>query len=248
MTIAEAILSKGEDSAEAVLYRDASLTYGELRARVAGVAAGLLARGGLKKDRVGIFSENSPFFVCAYLGIIRAGLTAVPFQTEISADTFSEIISNTRMREIFVSNRFFDRLRPWARDLRLSLLPEREWGARSIERGVASAKPDEWNGRDRTNGDDLAALMFTSGSTGAPKGVMVTHRNIECNTWDIISYMGLTSKDRAMVVLPFHYCFGLSLLHTHLTAGGSLVINNDFKLFPEAMLLEMQQNECTGFA
>ena len=82
MNIAEAILSKGADSAEAILYKGAAVSYGELRENVAGVAGRLLARGHLKGDRVGLFSENNPFFVAAYLGIIRAGLVAVPFQTE----------------------------------------------------------------------------------------------------------------------------------------------------------------------
>jgi acyl-CoA synthetase (AMP-forming)/AMP-acid ligase II len=95
---------------------------------------------------------------------------------------------------------------------------------------------------------DLAALLFTSGSTGQPKGVMVTHRNIECNTQDIISYMGLGPAERVMVVLPFHYCFGASLLHSHLMAGGAVVLNNDFRLYPEVVLQEMQQRECTGLA
>jgi acyl-CoA synthetase (AMP-forming)/AMP-acid ligase II len=95
---------------------------------------------------------------------------------------------------------------------------------------------------------DLAALMFTSGSTGSPKGVMVTHRNIETNTRDIISYMKLSCEDRTMVVLPFYYCFGLSLIHTQLMAGGTLVLDNEFKLFPESMLNDLRQRECTGFA
>jgi long-chain acyl-CoA synthetase len=77
---------------------------------------------------------------------------------------------------------------------------------------------------------------------------MITHRNIECNTRDIIDYMGLTAADRCMVVLPFHYCFGLSLLHTHLMVGGSVVLNNDFRLYPEIVLREMQVRECTGIA
>ena len=110
MNIAEVILSRGADVAEALLYRDCAVTYRELRESVFRVASGLLARGCLKGDRVGIFSENSPFFVSAYLGIIRAGLAAVPFQTEVSKDSFLEIVSNTGMRHLFVSNRFLNRL------------------------------------------------------------------------------------------------------------------------------------------
>ncbi len=240
MNVAEAILARGADSAEAVRCRGVATTYGELRARVSRVAIGLLERDHLKGDRIGIVSENSPFFIAAYLGIIRAGLTAVPFQTEATADSLTEIVSSTGLHEVFVSNRFRKRVLPWAEELGLSVLGE-DFGA--VSPGAAGlAYPDV------EDSHDLATLMFTSGSTGAPKGVMVTHRNIECNTRDIISYMGLSHQDRVIVVLPFHYCFGLSLLHTHLMVGGTVVLSNDFKLFPEAMLTEMQQEECTGLA
>ena len=76
---------------------------------------------------------------------------------------------------------------------------------------------------------------------------MVSHRNIECNTVDIIQYMGLTAADRAMVVLPFSYCFGASLLHTHLMAGGSVVLNNEF-MYPETVVQDLLQKDCTGLA
>jgi acyl-CoA synthetase (AMP-forming)/AMP-acid ligase II len=95
--------------------------------------------------------------------------------------------------------------------------------------------------------NDLAALMFTSGSTGEPKGVRVTHRNIECNTRDIVGYLGLTAADRALLVLPLHYCFGLSVLHTHLLVGGTVVFNNQF-LYPETVLRDIAQYQCTGLA
>ena len=240
MNVAQTILSRGADSAEAVLYRSGAMTYGELREKVRRVAIGLLERGHSKGDRIGLFSENTPFFIAAYLGVMRAGLTAVPFQTDATADSFSAIISSTGIRDVFVSNRFRNRVRPWAENLGLSLLSEHygeypPGAERLIFPEVQAAH-------------DLAALMFTSGSTGSPKGVMVTHENIAVNARDIISYMGLSYKDRAMVVLPFHYCFGLSLLHTHLMAGGSVVLNNEFKLFPEVVLMEMQRKECTGLA
>ncbi len=155
-------------------------------------------------------------------------------------ETFAKIISEAGISEVLVSRRFLGRLRPWAEKAGVALLAEAAWPEAAGE--ISARMPEIDSARD------LAALMFTSGSTGAPKGVMISHRNIECNTRDIIAYLGLGPADRAMVVLPFHYCFGASLLHTHLMAGGSLVLNNDFKLFPETVLQEMQRTECTGLA
>ncbi len=73
-----------------------------------------------------------------------------------------------------------------------------------------------------------AEIIFTSGSTGIPKGVMISHRNLKANTESIVTYLKLSPDDRMLVVLPFYYCYGLSLLHTHLRVGGSIVFNNSF--------------------
>jgi long-chain acyl-CoA synthetase len=240
MNVAELILSHGQDTAPALLYRDSVVTYRDLRDRVGRVAAGLVGRGFNKGTRIGVWSENSPFFVTAYLGLIRAGLVAVPLQTDLSQDTFEKIVAEAGLEALFVSQRLLKRLQPWLERVRLTVLPESEL---QTLMGQGSAQLPDVDARH-----DLAALMFTSGSTGAPKGVMVSHRNIECNSQDIVAYLGLTPADRVMVVLPFHYCFGASLLHTHLMAGGSLVLNNDFRLYPEMVLREMQQKECTGLA
>jgi acyl-CoA synthetase (AMP-forming)/AMP-acid ligase II len=76
---------------------------------------------------------------------------------------------------------------------------------------------------------------------------MVSHGNIVANTNSIISALGLLETDRMMVVLPFHYCFGASLLHTYLKVGAMLVLDNRFA-YPEVVLQRMQETECTGFA
>jgi long-chain acyl-CoA synthetase len=76
---------------------------------------------------------------------------------------------------------------------------------------------------------------------------MVSHRNIIANTESIIQYLQLSEADRIMTVLPFHYCFGTSLLCTHLRAGGSLVLESRF-MYPETVLQRMLETECTGFA
>jgi long-chain acyl-CoA synthetase len=94
---------------------------------------------------------------------------------------------------------------------------------------------------------DLAALMFTSGSTGQPNAVKVSHRNIIANTESIIQALGLDASDRVMSVLPFDYCFGTSLLHTHLRVGGSLVLHNAFQ-YTEDVLNQMERFGCTEIA
>jgi acyl-coenzyme A synthetase/AMP-(fatty) acid ligase len=95
--------------------------------------------------------------------------------------------------------------------------------------------------------DDLAALMPTSGSTGTPQLVMVTHGNLRANTEAIIRSQNLESDDRAMLVMPISYCFGASVLHSHLYQGGSVVFDSRF-MFPDRVLRAIDSYECTTFA
>ena len=92
-----------------------------------------------------------------------------------------------------------------------------------------------------------AVLMFTSGTTSQPKAVRVTHGNIQANTDSIITFLELRSDDRVLVILPFFYCYGASLLHTHLRRGGRVVLCNSF-VFPETALDVLEQEECTVLA
>jgi acyl-CoA synthetase (AMP-forming)/AMP-acid ligase II len=112
---------------------------------------------------------------------------------------------------------------------------------------LASATEEYWPDTTGTHPDADAALMFTSGTTAAPKAVRITHRNIQANTDSIVGYLGLRDDDRMLVVLPFFYCFGASLLHTHLRAGASLALCHTF-VFPETAVDLLERERCTGFA
>lgn len=237
MNIARQLLQAGADEDPALLAGAEITTYAELRSRVNDVAAWLLTLGGAAGDRVGLCAENSPFAVAAYLGTLLVGRVAVPLNPEWSASTRAAVLTNAGVRALVVSRRQAARMRREQSGLSLPWACEGDL--------ARSTNTVEAHNVDTSQG--LAALMFTSGSTGEPKGVMVTHRNIECNTRDIVDYMGLTSSDRAMLVLPLHYCFGLSVLHTHLWAGGSVVFNHRF-LYPETVLQDMQSKACTGLA
>jgi long-chain acyl-CoA synthetase len=76
---------------------------------------------------------------------------------------------------------------------------------------------------------------------------MISHKNLITNTGSIIEYLGLKDKDIMLVVLPFYYCYGLSLLHTHLRVGGSIVLNNIFIMLG-GVINDLKQFKCTGFA
>lgn len=239
MNISETLLAAGNEAKPALIHGQSIVSYGQLRASVANLASGLLQSGLGKGDRVGLWSENGFFFVSAYLAIMRAGLIAVPLPPDLSASGLERIVTQTRLKRIFVSKRHANRLRAWTENLGVTLLVEDQLGELSSSREVTFPQIDPAR--------DLAALMFTSGSTGVPKGVMVSHQNIACNTRDIAAYLGLTPADTVMAVLPFHYCYGASLLHSHLSVGGTVVINNDFT-FPETVLQDMLARNCTGFA
>ena len=94
---------------------------------------------------------------------------------------------------------------------------------------------------------DLGSIIYTSGSTGKPKGAMLSHGNIVANTTAICDYQNLGPQDIHMVVLPFFYVMGQSLLNTHVAVGGTLVINNRFA-YPAAVLKQMADEKATGFS
>ena len=96
------------------------------------------------------------------------------------------------------------------------------------------------------NADDLAMLLYTSGTTGHPKAVMLSHGNISANVAAIINYLELTREDRVLSVLPFNYSYGSSVLHTHLAVGATIVLEKNL-VFPHAIAETMEREKVTGF-
>ncbi|NGN91257.1 AMP-binding protein [Nocardioides sp. KC13] len=94
---------------------------------------------------------------------------------------------------------------------------------------------------------DLALLLSTSGSTGSPKLVRLSRDNLAANAASIAAYLGLTSADRAMTSLPLHYCYGLSVLNSHLSAGAAVILT-DLSVADECFWEVAARNGATSFA
>jgi len=197
------------------------------------------------KDRFGennniiLLSENSVFFITVYLAIFKSGNVCVPLNPVIEPENLNSVLAKTKSNLAFVSKRYLNRFESNS----IQKINNEELNT-IIEKSDNKSKI--WNDTS-FNKNRLAEIIFTSGSMGEQKGVMLSHKNIIANTDSIIEYLKLSQEDTIEVVMPFYYCFGLSLLHTHLRVGGSVVLNNSF-IFIGSVLNDLNKYKCTGFA
>lgn len=241
-------LLEGKDAAQiALLTSNRTYTYGDLQQASLSVALHLVGNGVRVGDLALLASDNSFFWVAAYLGVLRAGMVCVPVAPTVSEEDLQWILQTTEARCAFVQTSFLRKRKACLHEITVIADGEQAFHNAQPIASLLQNSATPLHALPGVQTDDLAALMFTSGSTGRPRGVMVSHGNIMANTNSIIQYLSLTEQDRMMTVLPFHYCFGTSLLHTHLRAGGSLVLDSRF-MYPEVVVRNMRDTNCTGFA
>ncbi|MGH4138829.1 AMP-binding protein [Clostridium sp.] len=192
-----------------------------------------------KKDAILLVSENSNFFIENYFGIIKSGAICVPINPTLNSKEIKYILDSLNIKLIFTQNKFSEKINGLACD-------DVEIYTEISECGSTVAYENNYSEHIDIK-EDVAVILFTSGSTGNPKGVMLTHYNLIFNTNSIIEYLKLTEKDRAETVLPFYYCYGTSILHTHFRVGGSIVINNKF-MFPQTVIEDINKYNCTSFS
>jgi len=161
---------------------------------------------------------------------------AVPLSTDLKPDGLEPLLAELEAKVILLSHRFERLLNASNLDLiqNSKLLIKNsnlDWSSRNV---FAYSWEDVVGNQNISEPDiaidasDLAGIIYTSGSTGTPKGVMLSHKNIVSNVQSICQYLAVSDKDIQMVVLPFFYVMGKSLLNTHFAAGGTVVINNKF--------------------
>jgi long-chain acyl-CoA synthetase len=212
-------------------------TYGQLRHAAGRLAAGLAALNLPPGSRVGVLGPNSLFWVAAYLAVMKLGHVAVPFSDKLTPDAVRRNAGIAGCAAVFADRRAARRF-PVALGSGLPVL---------TDEALRSSREPYWPSPVSVDPGADAVLMFTSGTTSQAKAVRVTHGNIKANTDSIIEYLSLRSDDRVLVILPFYYCYGASLLHTHLRCGARVVLCNSF-VFPETALDVLEREECTVLA
>lgn len=215
------------------------LTYAGLH-DLACVIAGCLQRRGITAgDRVAMLLPNSPQAVALIYGTWMAGAVIVPLNPLARGPEVRTLAGHAGARIVVCE--------PGYRDLDAIAAATQTDGMSTVMISDLIILDDNvLHTSTALNADDLAMLLYTSGTTGHPKAVMLLHRNISANISAIISYLGLTREDRVLSVLPFNYSYGSSVLHTHLAVGATIFLEKNM-VFPHAMAEAMARERITGF-
>lgn len=195
-----------------------------------------LTYSGLKKGtRAAIACESGIEFWKVFFGVLFAGGVVVPLNTQASERELKLLLQDCEPSFLVHDAAFSDK----ARHLH-SLLPQI----------ILISTHGEMSGnstiRPTSEDSSTACIFYTSGTTGEPLGVMLSHRNLLCNAGAVAEALGLTATDRGFCVLPFHYIYGVSVALSHFSCGAGIVVEKQFP-YPSLMLDHLGASRSTGF-
>ena len=212
----------------------------EITRQIIRFSSGFLSIGLRAGDRVLISCGSTPSSAFAYLGAMYAGCVPVLLDERKLAASGELVFAKANAKAAWTSGRVrWD----WATKNGFPQVQvDDKFNSRSMNPSLVESLPPT-----PCSENDLAVLMPTSGSTGVPRLVMVTHGNLIANTEAIIRSQDLGWNDKAMLIMPVSYVFGASVLHTHLYQGGGVVFDSRF-MFPDKVLQAIDTYGCTTFA
>lgn len=195
----------------AVREGDRSVSYGALADRTLGAAEALLRAGVEPGDRVAVFQRRGAEAAASFFGTLAAGAVAVMVNESLRPRQIEHILGHSGAKVLLTDADLTDRL---PRALQTDALPIR-----------SEDVPDAGDARPvpRT-GSDPAQIVYTSGSTGLPKGVTFSHGNVWAGTESVVSYVGIRAEDRVASLLPFSFDYGLNQLLCCARTGATLVV------------------------
>ena len=191
------------------------ISYSQLKERADRLSSYLLSLGLEKGDRVAIYSPSSGEWMVCYLAIVNVGLTAVPILPDFSSRESSLILEESSAKVLFVSERLERRiietsLRRGIVLINIDTMRERESGRYALGCDVNASQLSE----NAPSPDDTASIIFTSGTTGKSKGVMLTHRNILYSADEAsLPYIRVKRGYRVLSILPMSHVYEFTLGH-----------------------------------
>ena len=218
-------------------------SYAQLNERANRVATALLKMGFASGDHVALCAPNSGDWLAFYFGVIKIGAVAVTLSSQLKADELTLLVNHSRPKAIFSHNDKLADLEKLRDEECLTkiICPD---GDLSFEKLIDSGQR-VFQAVD-TERTDTAAMLYTGGTTGTPKGVMLSHENINAAIHTVVHHERSTENDKALCFLPFNHVFGqMHIMNATILSGGCLELMPGFDL--ERVLAAMQAGRITKF-
>lgn len=207
-----------------IKFGNRKLSYAETDSIVSLVNAGLKSLGLQADDRAAILMENCPEYIISYFAILRAEGIAVPVNTFLTPVEISYILKDSGARILIYDNGFI----PQVKEIKKHLPDLKAVSYDDIPQRMSEAYEDD--------NDKTAVLLYTSGTTGFPKGVMLTHGNLLSNAEACMKVMHLAAKDRILLFLPLFHSFSFTVcVILPIYAGAEIVLLRSVKPFPQVI-------------
>jgi long-chain acyl-CoA synthetase len=223
----------------ALVFKTRRWTYRELDREVSAVASGLRALGLKPGERIGLHLPNWPEFVLTYYAAQKIGLVPLSLNVTYKAEEIAYLCQDGEVAAVVTAE-------PVARNLpRRAAVPSvrhliRVGSAPSDALDFAALRGDPALRALDLDREETAAILYTSATTGRPKGVMLTHANIVSNSHATVHHLRMTPEDRGLCALPLFHCFGQNfIMNAVVNSGGTLVLQERF--VPEEFLRALVQ-------
>ena len=203
--------SKEHPEKNAIIFENEKISYKELYDRVQNFS---LSISELNKEVISLISENSISFIIAYLGIIKSGQIVHIVPPEISEINLNNQLKSANSQVIICSENVFDNISKYSK-IKTQILK------------FSEIKLPSKTDRISLKENQIAHLIFTSGTTSIPKGVGISHTMLEFTTKNIVDVLGYTSSDIDILPLPLYHSFGLGCVYTSITVGSTIILHKD---------------------
>lgn len=241
----------------AYIFEHQPTSYKDLDQAVTLFASGLAAIGYKKGDHIALVVGNSPYYIIGLYGALRLGLVVIPINPLYTPSELSYILHNGDVKAVITLDRLLEKFQAIDGELSISnyIVCDSGAGEQPIpmerERLHAFSEVlqlgDPYFDQPDLQSDDLAIILYTSGTTGTPKGAMLSHHNLYSNAKDVADYLSINDKDKVIAALPMFHVFCLTVsLNAPLMNGGTVIVLPKFS--PSAVFELSTTYQATIFA
>ncbi|RKQ31299.1 fatty acid--CoA ligase family protein [Oceanobacillus halophilus] len=253
------VVAKEQSKKPAYIFQDNETSYMELEGAVSKVASQLSNMGIQKGDHIALVLGNSPYYIIGLYGALRAGAVVIPINPLYTENEISYILKNGDVKAVFTMDVLLDKFVGIAEELPMVnhviscesnpnlQLEQYPFASKIITFSELIKHGDvSFKGPNVTE-EDVAIILYTSGTTGKPKGAMLTHKNLFSNAKDVADYLTINENDRVIAALPMFHVFCLTVaLNAPLMNGGTILILPKFS--PQEVFRIANEYEATVFA